>query len=253
MNRFVEKPNLPEYCSFLILCERYCNICKKSLNEFGIKILTLPDNPMLSGSVSYHTDLSVFHGGDRVIYLSQAYAGTEFYKELADLGADIRFFTGKNQDRYPGEAACNICCIGDTVILNPQTADPIIQNFLEEQEKKLLPVKQGYSKCSVCVVDERSMITADAKIAEKAIKQGLDVLQIEPGNIVLEGYESGFIGGAAFKISRNVLCFTGTMELLSQTDRGNILAFLRRRDIIPAFLTDLPLFDIGGAVPLLER
>lgn len=73
------------------------------------------------------------------------------------------------------------------------------------------------------------------------------MLRIRPGYIELAGFDTGFIGGAAFRISERALAFTGRLD--SHPDRADIEAFLRSRGIEPVYLTDRPAFDIGSAVP----
>ena len=76
----------------------------------------------------------------------------------------------------------------------------------------------------------------------------MDVLQIRPGHIALEGYDYGFIGGASFLLDSNTLAFTGHLDV--HPDRDRILDFLRQHGVSAVFLTESPVFDIGGAVRL---
>ena len=78
----------------------------------------------------------------------------------------------------------------------------------------------------------------------------MDVLGIRPGFIELEGFDTGFIGGAAFRISERALAFTGQLD--SHPDKAKIEAYLRSRGIEPVYLTERPAFDIGSAVLLIE-
>ena len=253
MIHFVKYPNLPQDCSSIIICDKYCNKLISGLEALDIQVFTMPDNPILPGSVSYHTDLSVFHGGDRVLFLSVQLKHSDFTNRLKKAGAELKYFSEGETPEYPGDVRGNICCIGKRCILNPDTADPAIKRFILEKQLELIPVRQGYTRCSVCIVDENSIITADRMIARKAKEAGLEVLLIEPGSVQLEGFSYGFIGGAAFKTSHRVLCFTGVLDAFPKEDRNRILAFLDERSIEPVYLTDQPAFDIGGAVPLTER
>ena len=114
-----------------------------------------------------------------------------------------------------------------------------------------MSIKQGYAKCSALIVDERSIISQDRGLTRAAAAAGLDVLQISPGHVALDGFEYGFLGGAGFKISRDKLCFTGVLDI--HPDKGRILDFLSARGIRPLYLTDRPVFDIGSAIPLTEK
>lgn len=100
-------------------------------------------------------------------------------------------------------------------------------------------------------MDESSVITSDGGIAAVAGKAGLNVLRIAPGHILLDGFETGFIGGAAFKLSPGLLAFTGRLD--GHPDGERIESFLRARRVEPLYLTDSPVFDVGSAVLLTEQ
>ncbi len=172
---------------------------------------------------------------------------------LKETGADIHFFSKKESAVYPSDVVANLCQLDSICLCNMDYADPSIIENLRLNNKRIVPVSQGYTRCSVCIVDHSSIITADPGISKKANEAGLDVLRISPGHVRLPGYQYGFIGGATFKIGRNKLCFTGTLDDFPPDEIKSILSFLDVRNIQPVFLTNLPLFDIGSAVPLLEK
>ena len=115
----------------------------------------------------------------------------------------------------------------------------------------VIHVNQGFTKCSICPISSNAAITTDYAIAKTMSGQGIDVLQIKPDGIVLQGYNYGFIGGCAFMIAGDKLAFTGQLNNIE--NRDEILAFLKKHSVEPIYLTDLPLFDIGGAIPIIER
>ena len=126
-----------------------------------------------------------------------------------------------------------------------------ILHLVDNREMELISVKQGYVNCSVCAVDRSSIITADSGIAEKCGKSGMDVLLIEPGYFELDGYDCGFIGGCTFKLSSGVLAFTGRIDM--HPDKKRIIDFLYSHAVEVLYLTTLPAFDIGGAIPISEK
>lgn len=142
------------------------------------------------------------------------------------------------------ESALNICIVGDYSICNEQTSGMRLSWL------KRIPVKQRYARCSICVVDERSIITADHGIA-KSCQGLLDVLEIEPGHIELPGFDYGFIGGCSFKLNAHELAFTGNLR--THPDAERIESFLRERGVKSVCMTDGPLLDIGSAVPVQEK
>jgi hypothetical protein len=111
-----------------------------------------------------------------------------------------------------------------------------------------VPVKQGYTKCSTCVVGENAIITADASIANAALANSVETLLIRSGHIALPGFDYGFIGGAAGLIDNSLLAVCG--KLASHPDSGAIRAFCTARCVNIVELADRPLIDIGGIVTL---
>ena len=116
---------------------------------------------------------------------------------------------------------------------------------------EIVDCRQGYAKCSVCVVDEGAIITADRGVETAARKAGLDVLLIEPGYIFLDGFTFGFIGGSSFKISRSKLAFTGTLD--AHPNKEDIIHFLKVHEVEPVYLTERLIFDIGSGIPITEK
>ncbi len=109
-------------------------------------------------------------------------------------------------------------------------------------------VAQGYTRCAALVVNDQSIITADAGVSRAAKNCNINVLDITPGHIGLQGFPYGFIGGAAFKISDDTMAFTGTLD--GHPDGECIVGFLAENGLGSVFLTDRPIFDIGGAIAL---
>ena len=111
-------------------------------------------------------------------------------------------------------------------------------------------VNQGYAACSTLIIDETSIITADRGISEKAKSLGYDILLIPSGEIALEGYDYGFIGGCCGFIDKNTLAFTGTLGSL--TYGHIIMEYLNAKNIKVIELTDKHMKDIGGIIPIME-
>ena len=248
--RFVRNANLPEDTACILLGEEYAEILQKNLEKMGIQCIIIPENPDLDPRLGSHADLSVLHLGRNRLLLAGYLKGSAFAGELEGKGAALSFLSSLQKAKYPGDAGLNLCQIGDRVIANPNTAAPkALQAAVSG--RILLPTKQGYSRCSVCIVDHDSLITADTQIASAAEASGLHVLRISPGAVELSGFSSGFLGGASFKLSRNRIAFTGHLD--AHPDRDAILAFLKFRNMEAVFLSDNPAFDIGSAIPIWEK
>ena len=247
----VEKPNLPEMAECILIGEKYSELLRKPLENLGINPLFVPDNNYIDTRLSGHADLSVLHVGGNRLWLAPYLRGSQFSEQLIAMGFLLDYPNIQQSAVYPGDAQLNVCICGRYAICNPAVVPKTIVEFLTSTGFNVAACRQGYAKCSVCVVDEGSIITADRGIEAVAREAGLDVLLIEPGFIALDGFQYGFIGGAAFKISRSKLVFTGTLD--NYKSKNVILSFLERRQVEPIYLTNRPVFDIGSGLPISEK
>ena len=94
-------------------------------------------------------------------------------------------------------------------------------------------------------VDENAIITYDRGIAAKAVKAGLEVLTIESGHVLLEGYETGFIGGASGRIGDEIV-FNG--DLRKHPDFRAITEFVEGRGLKVRYFPGHDLTDIGSII-----
>ena len=249
--KFVETPNLPVCVDTVIIGEKYCNILQNGVENLGINLLPMPVNPHVDARLSGHVDLSVLHLGGNKLLLAPYLKGSSFSQQLGNMGFDLQFADIEQSSLYPGDAQMNVCILGNKVIYNPKTVPDAIVKYLTIGNRAVqVSSRQGYSRCSVCVVNDNAIITADEGICRSAEARGVDVLKIRPGYIDLPGFDYGFIGGASFKISDTKLAFTGTLD--SHPDAERIIEFASLHNVDIVYITDKPTSDIGGAIPISE-
>ena len=114
--------------------------------------------------------------------------------------------------------------------------------------KSVITVNQGYAKCSTVVVAEDAFITSDSGICKALRARHLDVLQVSDDMIGLNGYDHGFIGGCAGKVSKTLLVFTGRIE--SHPEYAAIKNFCGNRGVDIYSLGNNFLYDLGGVLPI---
>lgn len=228
----------------LIVGECYAARLSPALESFGVRVIPCPRNPYVDARLSYHSDLSVYHVGGKCFYLARHLRESELAKELEHLGASVRFSKARQGGEYPLDASLCALPLGDAVYHNAKICDELIVQSTSRFEN----IKQGYAKCAVCPVSSDAVITADKGVARVLEKNGVRVLQVLPGGIVLDGFDEGFIGGAAFKIAPDVLAFTGSLDL--HPDKEKIEEFLSECGVRPEYLTAGQAFDIGSAFPI---
>ena len=252
MSRFVDLPHLPRRCDTVLYGAKYADKLRKPLDSLRIHSVFVPDNPKIEPQLAGHADLSVLHAGGERVLLAPYLKGSAVESWLSSIGAEIMLPNIEQQAAYPEDAQLNLCQVGETILYNRKTVpDSIVEYLTRNGALRFISCHQGYTRCSSCVVDRRSVITADRGVAARASAAGLSVTLISPGHITLDGFAYGFIGGAAFKISEKKIAFTGKLD--AHPDCSRILQFLEQREIDAVFLTDEPIFDIGSAVPILEK
>ena len=241
----ITTPHLPSSkVKHIIIGKKYRNLLETAIFEHDLYPIWLDDDPYVDERLSGHVDLSVVQISN-TLYMAKYLSDCELNNEVKRLGFDVRYCNDPGKD-YPEDAGLNFCIIGKRLIYNPKTAISITNI-----DYNCISVRQGYTKCSVCIVDEQSIITSDRMIAEALLNDGMNVLYISKPFVKLEGYAYGFIGGASFKISQDELAFTGVIK--DAEIRKLIEDFLHERNIRPIYLTENEIFDIGSAIPLTEE
>jgi len=249
---YIANANLPINTKTVLIGEKYSELLKNPLLNMGISPLFVPDNPFVDKRVAGHVDLSLFHFGSDELAASPYLKGSALSKTLEDYGFKLNFPCSVQGETYPFDADFNLCFFGNNLIYNPKTANHSIVEYLTNvRELKKIKVRQGYSRCSVCIVNENAIISSDAGICSRAVEAGISVLKISPGYVELSGYNYGFIGGATFKITENIIAFTGHLD--NHPDKDAILNFISLHNVDPVYITNLPAFDIGSAIQIVEK
>ena len=147
---------------------------------------------------------------------------------------------------YPNNVLLNCLYHNHRLYGNVKAIDPVVIRYCKEQNIPVENVNQGYSRCSVMPVNDNAVITADRSLQKALVKNGAEVLLIQPGDIRLDGYPYGFIGGAGFTDNDTVFFFGNVRK---HPDYEKIKVFCNRYDSkIEILCPSEPLTDIGGAV-----
>ena len=145
--------------------------------------------------------------------------------------------------KYPYDVWYNATALKDYVICNKAYTDKTI---LDSHNKEIINVKQGYSKCNICIVDNNAIITSDNGIAKTVAQKEIDVLKISSGHIELRKLDYGFIGGATGLIDNNTLAVNGDINSHPDSEQIKVFCHKYNVDIIP--LKDGKLVDIGTII-----
>jgi len=216
-----------------------------ALEALGIRVITTKRNHRLAAPVAYHPDMQFFFFPDGKAFTLQ---GNELSPAFKEMNISV-FTTEKWPDRlYPGDVLCNAFYHAGAIYGRLSSLDSNIIAYAHERAIELIPVRQGYTACSVCAVNDEGIITADAGLGNACRVLGAHVLEIAAGSIRLPGYDYGFIGGCSGRISDKAIAFTGRLD--SHPDGKRIQDFIRHYDMDVLELSDGPLVDIGGMIDI---
>ena len=145
---------------------------------------------------------------------------------------------------YPQDSRFNAACTGKFFIHNLRITFPALLEQARDMGMIFVDVMQGYSKCSIVIVDENSIITCDQGIYDSCQDvPGLSVLKVEPGHVRLDGYPYGFIGGTCGRVG-NELIFNGNLG--AHPNFVEIVSFIEERGVTPKWFPEYQLTDIGS-------
>ncbi len=239
-------PNLPQGEVTLAAISTKAGEAKKNLEALGVECVTVSADKRLPLPICDHPDIQMLHLGERDILTTAEHlcAGDLNRKfNVSRIGAEC-------SDKYPDDVLLNCTLIGKHIICNEKTVAREVLEYAYKAGLNIINVNQGYSRCSVCVVDENCIITDDIGIFRSAQFFLDDVLLVSKNSIRLNGYNYGFIGGCSGKIGKDKIGFNGRLE--SHSDYKLIEEFLCRHNVSAVELSSEVLNDTGGILPLLE-
>lgn len=239
----VINPNLPsDKVLHIVVNGEYPQFIKE-LEKCGMYVLSTEACGDVLPALRCHADMLFCNLGNGEFLIEKS------QNILKDKLGEIEFFTAYNDVElgkiYPEDIALNACIIGNKVICGKKGIHTAIK-----KNRDIIEANQGYAKCSVCVVDENSLITDDESIYEACIINGLDVLMVKKGCVKLKSFDYGFIGGCCGKIADDTIAFCGDLNTHDDADR--IKSFLCERGVYPISLGKGDLTDIGSLIPVTQ-
>lgn len=215
------------------------------LNNHNISPLTVPKCNDLYDAISSHPDIQLNILNSKKILLAKN--SSIPLEILTENNIEFKFSEKTLEEKYPNNIFLNAINLKDFFIHNLKHTDP---NLLKEVEnKELINIKQGYSKCSTAVVNDNSLITSDIGIYNSLKKYPINVLLIPSGDIILPGLPYGFIGGSCGLIASDKMAFLG--DLKNHNYGNEIKNFLFKQNVEPIYLNQGRLIDRGSILTFL--
>lgn len=216
---------------------------KNVLLENGYNVLTVPKYEGVYNAISGHPDiqLCIINSNTIIVHNNMPYG---FIIELEKLGLNIIKSKNNIKNKYPYDIILNAVNLKNFFIHNIKYTDTNL--YKKISHKCLINVKQGYTKCSTAIINDKAIITNDSGISKAASKNGLDVLLLPKGDIELTDFDYGFIGGTCGILDNNTIAFYGNLKHYKYG--GEVLSFIEKYNLKPIYLRNGKLIDRGSLI-----
>lgn len=245
--RFLINPNLPENKVTVVFADIDDFALKRLFDELSIKVVSVTQNELLDSPVNKHADILANYVGKSTFLVDKNQNELCYFIENNN-GKTVLIDNIKSP--YPNDCLLNFADIGDYIICNKLILTEKIVDLMPQKE--IIDVKQGYSKCSVCICKHNTVITDDISIYNALLQyDNINSLLVEKGSIYINKYDYGFIGGCCGLIDKDLLLFNG--DLSTHSDFDKIQKFLYDNNIKYIDIKGKSLTDIGSIIPIIEK
>lgn len=219
----------------------------RNLKQLNLRVIKTIAHKKVHISIKYHPDIVMHPVNSNTLLIEPSVY--DYYKDEFK-NTSIKVIKGEKSldSKYPSDIAYNVGRIGNFAVHNFEHTDEVLKHYLKKENLDFINVKQGYSKCSMAIVGERDVITAD-KFIDKVLKEhGINSLLIKAGHIFLENQNYGFIGGCTGNISNRELVFSGSLKDHPEKERIKDFIYNLNKEII--YLSKETINDLGTILAL---
>lgn len=223
---------------------------KRYLKKLGYKLFELKKQDSVYYEVSSHVDMFFSKLNQNIIVEKSLYNNLDFSDIVILRKKNIFCGNSEVNFSYPHDIIYNVCNIGKFAIHNFKYTDKKILDVIQKEKLEKININQGYSKCSIAVVDDNSAIVNDMKIANILKLYNIDVLLLEQSlDIKLYGKDgkysnmNGFIGGATSRLDNTFIVFGDTKKIDKEE---KIKKFVESKGIKLVDFKGIDVIDYGG-------
>ena len=226
----------------LLIDKNISDFSKNYLAYLGFKLFETGEISEIKSSISTHPDMQIC-----MLEKNKALVYDGLFDYYSFLFPDISFIKISDVGAiYPNDCILNIASVGENIILTKFQYEKL-KRFISG--KKTIFTKQGYSKCSTCILNSNAILSADRGICKSVEKSGIKAYYLPDDEITLKGFKNGFWGGCSGLIGDGKLFFNGNIENLSCFDE--LCTVLNKEKIEPLYIKDIPLTD-NGSIMLID-
>ena len=212
-----------------------------TLKSYGHQVIFSMPYPNLKGAISTHPDIQI-HSLDANLVITPPDCYDYYRKLFPDA---VKLICGEKNltDTYPEDSAYNVAKVGRYIFCNTKYTDSKLLDYYQGVNFSIIHINQGYSKCNIAVLDENTIITEDKGII--ANKISIRSILVPKGEVSLEGFPYGFIGGACGGDAKQLFWYGNpekcsyftSLQQETKGSRGKYIA-----------LSPEPLQDLGGII-----
>ncbi|HNW70436.1 MAG TPA: hypothetical protein PKI01_08545 [Bacteroidales bacterium] len=223
---------------WIIIDKRLPAEAKQKLSGFG-NLIEFESSGIAYDAISGHPDIFLCNTGSCLV------AAPNTPQQYLDFFTknNIKYKTGYENigNKYPATSHYNAVVTEQYLIHNLKYTDKAI---LEACDCKIqLHTNQSYTRCNLISLGGNNFITSDKNIEKVLGKAALNVLFINPDEILLKGFPNGFFGGCCGTL-QNKLIMAGSLKYYKPKD--SIMEFIKTTNMELIELYEGKLFDAGG-------
>lgn len=227
----------------LFIDNRMRDIEKDKLKELGYELIQIPNNKNLYSEISSHVDIHICKVDNKIILENSLYNYLN----------DNNYIRGNSSvyEKYPEDIKYNVCIVGNKAIHNFKYTDKKIIEILTNKGYELINVNQGYTKCSIAVIDDNSIIISDKGLYNSLKNTNLDILFLDYDldiKLLSENNYSdkkGFIGGA-ISIIDDFIFISGDLKKIDKY--SEIRSFIENKNLKIVDFEGIDIIDYGGVI-----
>lgn len=232
---------------FCFVDYRISDFEKTTLEKLNFNIIKVPKCNTLYDAINGHVDIQVhiLDKKNKVILINKNMP-INFKETLLNYKINFVESHSNLKEEYPFNIGLNAFSLNNYFIHNLKYTDKNLLSF--QKNKILINVKQGYTKCSCLPINENAFITNDKGLYKALANYNFDILYLPPGDIILDGFDYGFIGGTGGLIDNNTIAFFGHLDFYKYGKE--VKDFLNKYNIKAIYLKNGKLTDRGSLFAL---
>lgn len=223
----------------IIIDKRLPAEAKKKLREYG-ELMELETKGITYDAISGHPDIFFCLAGGKLVAAPNL---PENYLAILDRN-HINYQLGRSPvgKTYPQTAIYNATAHRSHFIHNLKITDETLLDAIAGMET--VHVSQGYTRCNLVLLKDNHCLTSDPGILH-SLEHNFKVLFVPVEEIILPGFDHGFIGGICGIYKDNIF-FAGSLDFHSEGNKIRELLMKLGYRVIE--LHHGPLFDGGGVL-----